>query len=170
MATYPRYLYREQSYWTVLGGTNGEEEEALLSEDGAIEVGNARFSIEPFLWIDGKLVTWNDVAIEQREGPEVVWKKHLTITPTVENELLTVRYQTAANAKLFLAIRPFQVNPPWQFLKRTGGMVPVTRIKQGLRGGVLVDAERPSEIVAFPQDFGATSFEAADISEYLRNG
>ena len=90
----------EQSYWTILGGTNGEEEEALISEDGAIEAGNARFSIEPFLWIDGKLVTWNDVAIEQREGPAVVWKKHLTITPRVENGTLYVRYETAPNAKL----------------------------------------------------------------------
>jgi hypothetical protein len=166
---YPRYLHREQSYWTILGGTSGEEAEALLSEDGTIEAGNARFSIEPFLWIDGKLVTWNDVAIEQREGPAVVWKKHLTITPTVDAGILKVRYQSAPNAKLFLAIRPFQVNPPWQFLKRTGGVVPITRIKQ-VAGTIEVDAEQPAVITAPPDAFGATSFESADISEYLRAG
>ncbi|HVE72034.1 MAG TPA: amylo-alpha-1,6-glucosidase, partial [Thermoanaerobaculia bacterium] len=120
---FPRYFLGEQSYWTILGGTNGEEEEALFSEDGAIEAGAARYSIEPFLWMDGKLITWNDVAIEQREGPQVVWKKHLTITPRYENGKLKVRYQVAPNAKLLLAVRPFQVNPQWQFLNRTGGVV-----------------------------------------------
>ena len=125
---FPRYLLGEQSYWTILGGTNGEEEEALFSEDGAIEAGHARFSIEPFLKLDGKPVSWNDVAIEQREGPQVVWKKHLTITPRYENGVLKVRYQAAPNARLVLAIRPFQVNPQWQFLNRTGGVVRIKRI------------------------------------------
>jgi hypothetical protein len=126
---FPRYLLGEQSYWTILGGTSGEEEEALFSEDGAIEAGNARFSIEPFLKLDGKPVSWNDVEIEQREGPQVVWKKHLTITPRYENGTLRVRYQAAPNARLVLAIRPFQVNPQWQFLNRTGGVVRIKSIR-----------------------------------------
>jgi hypothetical protein len=167
---YPRYLDRQQSYWTVVGGTSGEEAEALLSEDGTIEVGNARFSIEPFLWIDGeKLVTWNDVGIEQRQGPSVVWQKHLTITPWVENNTLSVRYQSAPNTRLFLAIRPFQVNPPWQFLKRTGGVVKIHRIARN-GGNVVIDAEEPATIVANPSAFGATRFEAADIIEFLHAG
>lgn len=166
---YPRYLHREQSYWTVVGGTNGEIAEALISEDGVIEAGEARFSIEPFLWIENELVTWNDVAIEQREGPVVEWKKHLTITPSYADGVLSVRYQTAANAKLFLAVRPFQVNPPWQFLKRTGGAVPITRIRRdGAR--ILVDAEQSATIEAQPDAFGATQFAFADISEFLQKG
>lgn len=166
---YPRYLQREQSYWTVIGGENGEEAEALISEDGIVEAGNARFSIEPFLWVENKLVTWNDVDVEQREGPSVAWKKHLTITPRVEDNTLFIRYETPENAKLFLAIRPFQVNPPWQFLKRTGGTVPITRIRRdGPR--VIVDAEQSATIDAQPTAFGATRFEAADIIEYLAAG
>jgi hypothetical protein len=129
---FPRYFLGEQSYWTLLGGTNGEEEEALFSEDGAIEAGAARFSIEPFLLLDEKLITWNDVAIEQHEGPRVVWKKHLTITPRYDNGTLKVRYQAAPNAKLLLAIRPFQVNPQWQFLNRTGGVVRIRSISDDL--------------------------------------
>jgi hypothetical protein len=133
---FPRYLLGEQSYWTLLGGTNGEEEEALFSEDGAVEAGNARFSIEPFLMLHenntDKLITWNDVAIEQEEGPRVVWKKHLTITPRYENGALKVRYEVAPNAKLLLAIRPFQVNPQWQFLNRTGGVVRIRSISGDL--------------------------------------
>ncbi|HEU4887428.1 MAG TPA: hypothetical protein VFV49_06045 [Thermoanaerobaculia bacterium] len=166
---YPRYLHREQSYWTVVGGENGEEAEALISEDGIIEAGNARFSIEPFLRIDDKLVTWNDVGIRQQEGPVVEWTKHLTVTPRVENNTLIVRYETAANAKLFLAIRPFQVNPPWQFLKRTGGTVPITRIRRD-KSSVIVDAEQRATIEAPAMTFGATSFEAADIIEHLQTG
>jgi hypothetical protein len=167
---YPRYLHREQSYWTVVGGANGEEAEALLNEDGTIEAGNARFSIEPFLWIDDKLVSWNDVGVEQREGPEVVWTKHLTVTPRVENNTLFVRYQTPANAKLFLAIRPFQVNPPWQFLKRTGGVVKIDSITRN-GTSIRVNAERTAVIDAPTMTaFGATRFELADIVEHLRNG
>ena len=129
---FPRYLLGEQSYWTILGGTNGEDQEALFSEDGAVEAGHARFSLEPFLLLDNKLVTWNDVSIEQREGPQVVWKKHLTITPRYENGALKVRYEVAPNAKLLLAIRPFQVNTPWQFLNRTGGVVRIREITDDL--------------------------------------
>ncbi|HEY0373018.1 MAG TPA: hypothetical protein VGD79_13520, partial [Thermoanaerobaculia bacterium] len=141
---FPRYFLGEQSYWTLLGGTNGEEEEALFSEDGAIEAGAARFSIEPFLLLDGKLVTWNDVAIEQEEGPRVVWKKHLTITPHYANGALKVRYEVAPNAKLLLAIRPFQVNPQWQFLNRTGGVVRVRAIDEDLT--VHADAMKRLEV------------------------
>jgi Bacterial alpha-L-rhamnosidase 6 hairpin glycosidase domain len=166
---YPRYLHREQSYWTVVGGTSGEEAEALISEDGAIEAGNARFSIEPFLRVDGKLVSWNDVAIEARDDRSVLWKKHLSVTPTVENNVLSVRYEMPKNAKLFLAIRPFQVNPPWQFLKRTGGVVKITKIARE-PDGIVVEAEETAKIIATPSAFGATRFEDADIIEFLRAG
>jgi hypothetical protein len=142
---FPRYLLGEQSYWTILGGTNGEEEEALFSEDGAVEAGHARFSVEPFLLLDGKLVSWNDVTVEQREGPQVVWAKHLTITPRYENGVLKVRYEAAPNAKLLLAIRPFQVNPQWQFLNRTGGVVRIRSITDDLT--VSADAVKRLSVV-----------------------
>jgi hypothetical protein len=163
---FPRYLYGQQSYWTVVGGTNGEEAEALLSEDGAIEAGNARFSVEPMLWIDDQLVTWNDVEVEQRPRPSVVWRKHLTVTPTFDSDVLTVRYQTAPNAKLFLAIRPFQVNTPWQFLKRTGGVVKIRSIaREGRR--IVVDADERGTILASPDAFGVTT---ENVVEELRAG
>lgn len=160
---FPRYLYGEQSYWTILGGTNGEEEEALFSEDGAIEAGHARFSIEPFLLIDGKVVTWNDVAVEQREGPQVVWKKYLTITPRYENGALKVRYETAPNAKLLLAVRPFQVNTPWQFLNRTGGVVKIRSIaRDGDR--ITADADRQLTFTAHAEAFGNAGLDLPERS------
>src|SRR5262245_17668838 len=57
---FPKYFYGEQSYWTVVGAEN-DDKEALLNEEGTLEVDRAGFSIEPFLWLDGRLVTWNDV-------------------------------------------------------------------------------------------------------------
>ncbi len=153
---FPRYLLGEQSYWTILGGMNGEEEEALFSEDGAVEAGHARFSVEPFLRLDGKLVTWNDVAIEQLEGPRVVWKKHLTITPRYENGTLKVRYETAPNAELLLAIRPFQVNPQWQFLNRTGGVVRIRGIEQ-VGDVITVDADATKSLRVFESPGGQAS-------------
>ena len=57
---YPKHLYGEQSYWTVVGA-NGDEREGLLNEEGMIEVDKGAFSIEPFLYADGKLITWDSV-------------------------------------------------------------------------------------------------------------
>ena len=173
---FPRQFLGEQSYWTILGGTNGEEEEALFSEDGAVEAGHARFSIEPFLLMDGKLVTWNDVTIEQREGPQVVWKKHLTITPRYENGAVKVRYEAAPNAKLLLAIRPFQVNPQWQFLNRTGGVVRIKAIDEDLTvhgdgvkrlavGGWRLAGERlPESLVAGDYESRLLQFDDRDVT------
>ena len=161
---FPRYFLGEQSYWTILGGTNGEEEEALFSEDGAVEAGAARYSIEPFLRMDDKLITWNDVSIEQQEGPRVVWKKHLTITPRYEDGTLKVRYEVAPNAKLLLAVRPFQVNPQWQFLNRTGGVVR-QREARGIEGGTpFTSAALPEEQADGDYASKLLQFEGTDIT------
>lgn len=182
---YPRFLYGEQVYWTVVGGRHGEEAEALLSEDGAVEVPFARVSIEPFLEIDGERVTWNDVDIEQQEGPKVVWRRHLTITPTVTGGEIRIRYQAASNARLLLAVRPFQVNPPWQFLNRTGGVVRIGSIEiDGTRVTVDGDAratfalsEAPSIAAALPEasvigdyDSVLLEFDARDVTVTLPAG
>ena len=163
----PRYFSGEQSYWTVVGDEEGGEHEALLSEDGTIELGGARVSIEPFVWKDGRLHTWADVTATQAAGPIVRWPM-LTVTPRVERDALVVDYAVADGATLFLAIRPFQVNPPWQFLKRTGGTVNVARIEK--RGdAITVQGDEPATILAAAK-FGATTYDGGDIVEYLRRG
>ncbi|HUP50133.1 MAG TPA: hypothetical protein VNA04_15210, partial [Thermoanaerobaculia bacterium] len=45
---YPKYLLGEQSYWTVIGAP-ADRREALIGEDGTIDIDPIRFSIEPFL-------------------------------------------------------------------------------------------------------------------------
>ena len=77
--TYPKYFSGKQTYWTVVG-VNGDDKEALLNEEGMLEVDKGAFSIEPFLYADGTLVTWNDVQTTQElaDGylpiPSVTWE------------------------------------------------------------------------------------------------
>src|SRR5690606_37617837 len=55
----------QQLYWTIVG-VDGDEKEALVSEDGALEPDVGSFSLEPFLYHDGRLLTWADArSIEQ---------------------------------------------------------------------------------------------------------
>ena len=57
---YPRYFVGEQSYWTVIGA-DGAENEALVGEDGNVEPFKGGDSIEPFLIVNGKRLTWAEV-------------------------------------------------------------------------------------------------------------
>lgn len=139
---YPRGIVGEQSYWTVVG-VDGDPRDALLSEDGALEIGPGECSIEPFLSSvrDKTLITWADVAITQslEEGrlpiPAVHWNAPevgLTVRASAYGRvgesavLLSYRLQNKSSepwrGALTLAIRPFQVNPPSQFLNLRGGV------------------------------------------------
>ena len=84
----PKYETGQQTYWTAVG-VEGDTVKALVNEDGMIEVGERSFSIEPFLRIDGGLVTWSDAEIEQSLSggylpiPIVTWRMGgVTLTET----------------------------------------------------------------------------------------
>ncbi|HCU10743.1 MAG TPA: hypothetical protein DGB72_01290, partial [Gemmatimonadetes bacterium] len=111
--SYPRYLSSEQSYWTVIG-VDRDSAEALINEEGMIEVGRGQFSIEPFLYIDGKLVTWNDASTSVASNPEalplpqVVWStKDLDLTISafaagpVDSSVLYARYRITNNSRTY---------------------------------------------------------------------
>jgi len=136
----PRGFSGEQAYWTVLG-LDGGNDQALMSEDGALEAVKSGFSIEPFVQLDGKLISWADVSTVQGllDGylpmPSVDWqheKLGLQVSGFVQGRpgqsQLVARYRlhntdkVAHSYKLALAVRPFQVNPPTQFLNTVGGV------------------------------------------------
>ena len=131
---YPRYFLGEQSYWTVVGA-DGAENEALIGEDGAVEPFKSGESIEPFLRVNGKRLTWADVTTTHSlaEGdlpiPSVTWtakNASMTLTAAVSSSsMLQLRYRVRGAASLELQVRPFQVNPSTQFLNTEGG---VTRV------------------------------------------
>ena len=185
--SYPRYLSSEQSYWTVIG-VDRDSAEALINEEGMIEVGRGQFSIEPFLYIDGKLITWNDVSrsvasnAESLPLPQVVWStKDLDLTISafaagpVDSSVLYARYRITNNSRsfkkprLFIAIRPLQVNPPWQFLNLPGGVARVDSIS--LQGSSAhVTGNKFIRSLASVSGFGAVSFADGNIVDWLRLG
>ncbi|WP_430542908.1 discoidin domain-containing protein [Xanthomonas sacchari] len=140
---FPRGFSGEQPYWTIVG-LDGGREQGLVGEDGAIEVGKGGFSIEPFLLLDGKRLSWADVKTAQSLQddylpiPSVDWTHDnaaLRVTAFVQGEpeqaQLVARYRLSNPGKqphdytLALAVRPFQVNPPSQFLNTVGGVSPI---------------------------------------------
>ncbi|HTG33527.1 MAG TPA: discoidin domain-containing protein [Thermoanaerobaculia bacterium] len=184
--SYPRSFSGEQEYWTVVG-VDGDREEGLLGEDGALEVGQGAFSIEPFLFIDGELISWRGAEPRQSlaEGylpiPTVTWTRgdlSLEITALASgppgSSALHARYRVrnqgkAKRLRLFLALRPFQVNPPTQFLNAAGGVSAIREIAWDGRA-VTVNGERSVIPESRPSAFGATTFDGGEISESLRKG
>ncbi|MCA9733224.1 discoidin domain-containing protein [candidate division KSB1 bacterium] len=184
---FPRYFYNEASYWTVCG-VNGDRNEALINTDGMVETNKGQFSIEPFVFIDSALVTWEDVQLTQslREDvlpiPSVKWNHADFILNTeifsdgsADSSMLFLNYTfinnrpDSINAQLFLALRPFQVNPPYQFLNNPGGATKINSIavKQDL---VVINGDKQLFTLTPSQGFGATTFDEGDIVEFLSKG
>jgi hypothetical protein len=186
--SFPRGVSGEQSYWTVVG-VDGDEREGLLGEDGMLETGKGGCSIEPFLFAGDRLTTWSDARTEQSldQGflpiPSVAWEVKgikLTITafgsgPPGESSIVAryrVRNQRSDSmqATLFLAIRPFQVNPPSQALNLAGGTALIREIAAEDRT-VRVNGEPKVVCLTPPSEFGAATFDEGDIVvDYLRRG
>jgi F5/8 type C domain len=183
---YPRYFLQQQTNWTIVG-SSGDRKEALLNELGALEVDKLSFSIEPFLFVNNRLVTWNDVSLKQSLEnnylpiPSVEWtygQWRLTVRAfsagTAGSSLLIATYRLensggpVSKAKLFLALRPFQVNPPWQWLNAVGGAARIDSITT--MGGILRVNDKTVIPLVTPTAFGATTFDRGDIVEYLQKG
>ena len=182
--TYPRGFVGEQPYWTIVG-IDGGFEQGLLGEDGAIEVAKSGFSIEPFIVSEGELLTWADVQASQslQDGylpiPSVQWRHGrvaLEVTAfahgTPKQSQLVARYRLTNTSDrprdyvFALAARPFQVNPPSQFLNTVGGVSSIRTIAAAkdrftVDGRVVVAGQAASAMFA-------TSFDQGEIGERLR--
>ncbi len=187
---YPRYFSDEQVYWTVVGA-DGDEHEALVGEDGRVEVGKGQFSIEPFLFADGRLLGWHEAdsttLSENIPLPLPIVERHhagrrLRVRAFVIGKpgeaTLVVRYRVRNphrrslqrdTLRLMLAIRPFQVNPPWQFLNTVGGVAPIRSIEIEGDGVTVVDDRRVLPLTP-PDAAGVVPFAAGDVVEWLEDG
>jgi hypothetical protein len=181
---YPRGFVGEQSYWTLAatpeGGNSG-----LIDEGGAIEVGGGGFSVEPFVIDNGRLTSWADVTLEQEllDGnlpiPSVRWKGDgwsLTTTAYADGEgeatRLVGRYALhnegaeRRTLTLVLAVRPFQVNPPQQFLNIAGGVSRIEALEW--KGGVLeVNGQAKIFPVAAPDRAVVSAFDSGMLPQAL---
>lgn len=177
---YPRHLLGEQAYWAVVGA-DGDERKGLLSEDGALEVDAESFTLEPFVWADGRLVTWADVttsvslADDHLPIPSLEWDAgdlRLRITACAVGapgaSTLVARYAlenrgTPRSLRFFVAVRPFQVDPAWQSLNLIGGVAPITQLECGadtvrVNGAhAVVAITRPSAVGAAGSDNGLSA-------------
>ncbi len=182
---YPRYFNEEGTYWTI-AGVNNDIKEALINEDGMVEVDKKSFSIEPFLFVDDKLVTWNDVQKEQTLSnyylpiPSVTWNYNDLLLDTKvfasgvanKNSDLYLKYTLTNNSpgrktgNLLIAIRPFQVNPYYQWLNITGGASKISSIKYH-EGGIFVNDDKVIIPITKEDDFGAARFDEGDITTFI---
>jgi hypothetical protein len=146
LGTWPRALTHQQSYWTVFGLPR-DTRDGLMSEDGAVDTRPGGFSLEPFLFTGDTLVTWADGRTTHaldggvRPIPVVTRRWHdlsLEVLAVAGGEpgksVFWTRYRlTNASSRpravrLVVAVRPVQVNPPWQFLGVPGGAADVHSI------------------------------------------
>lgn len=149
----PRYFSPEQSYWTVVGVAD-DAKEGLLSSDGVLEVDKERFTLEPFMFLDvtdgssPQLLSWSNATVTQslpsnylplpivtrRHGPLTLQIQAFAFGPTGKS-VLAATYSLRnsgtdrKSGRFVLAMRPFQVNPPWQDLKTSGGVARIDEIQ-----------------------------------------
>ncbi|WP_213602524.1 discoidin domain-containing protein [Pseudoxanthomonas japonensis] len=180
---FPRGFSGEQPYWTIVG-LDGGREQGLIGEDGAIEIAKGGISVEPFVQVDGRWIGWSDVQATQSlqdrylPMPTVAWKHpDFALATTafatgkpgdsrvVARHRLTNTGTTSREYVLALAVQPWQVNPPSQFLNTTGGFSPITDL--ALRDGVVSVNGRDSMRFAEPDAVLASRFDEGLIRERL---
>ena len=191
VGNFPRYFLEQASYWT-LAGVNNDVKEAMISEDGIIEVDKGLFSLEPMIKTGDSVYNWHNVKSSQSLGaetprdfnfiPTVTWQMKglefiTSITATGEankNSKLDIRYSfkntsnQPVDLEYYILIRPYQVNPYYQFLNMTGGAGKIKSIrKEG--DYVLVD----DKVILFEKKFdafGASGPDEGNLAALIRNG
>jgi hypothetical protein len=178
--SYPRGMSGEPAAWTLVG-IDGGSDTGLLSEDGALEVGKGGFTVEPFVVERGSATTWADVDAQpflvddELPMPGVAWRTPrwaLRITAfgagTPEDVRLTARYDVTnltdrpLSITLALAVRPFQVNPPVQFLNTAGGASSIHDLAWG-RGALTVNGTRTLYPLSAPARVAVQPFDAGPL-------
>jgi len=185
----PRAFLGEQNYWTLVGVGGGGDRSALISEDGAIEVGRGGASVEPQIRMksDGRWLDWSSAAIGQSlaDGDLPVPTVHmawpglqLDVTAAAEGPAtaprLLARYslrntgKTALTLDFNLLLRPWQVNPPQQFLNTPGGVSEI-RSLAWQDGRLSVNGQAFALPLFTPDAVQAAPFSAGLGREALRN-
>jgi len=171
---YPRALIGEFGYWTIFGADAEDRAKPLLSEDGAIET-SAGFTLEPFVRVDGRLITWADVETSQALTehslplPSTTWR-HPQFTMQVEAfGAGSARYRIhnisghGEQVQFFIAARPLRVTPPWHELNIAELTAPIRTIRWD-EHELLVD-DTPVVPRTKPSSVLASTFDGGDASE-----
>lgn len=183
---FPKYWSRQQTYWTLIGAPDCPAQ-ALINEEGAIEVHRAGFSLEPFIVCDGRLSTWADAvhSLSLDECclplPQVIRKSQnfiLGITACairVDSHWgMLVRYRlsnqgnTSKAFRFAVAIRPYQLTPPWQSYREFGGVRPIHNAvwKDNV---AWIDDNMPVIPLSLPDGVFAKTWLETPLPEILQN-
>ncbi|MFA5646863.1 MAG: discoidin domain-containing protein [Bacteroidales bacterium] len=192
--SFPRYFSQQASYWTVTG-VNNDVKESLINEDGMVEVDKNLFSIEPMIKIADSLYNWHNVEASQfMSFPED--NGELNFTPSVSWQVEDIHFTTGisasdeanVNSKLnigyffknssnrvkkfefYLLVRPYQVNPYYQFLNLAGGASKISSINEIEAGRIISVDEK--EIISLKkyESFHASDFDNGNIVDLLKSG
>jgi hypothetical protein len=151
-----------------------------------VEVDKLHFSIEPFIFSGNKLITWNDVKEEQQlekkylPEPSVLWDKNslqlqtkiFTDGKANINSVLYIVYalqnksSILKEGKLYLTLRPFQVNPYYQYLNNSGGVIGIKSIKK-IGHSISVNSDKVIVPLMKEDKFGACTFDEGDILYFI---
>jgi hypothetical protein len=158
-----------------------------------VEVEKGLFSLEPMIKMGDSLYNWSNVNTIQNLGssgrerdfsftPSVSWQlSDLKFVTSVlssgeanKNSILGIRYtfenysDQPKDLDFYILIRPFQVNPYYQFLNQPGGAGKINLIKED---GKFIAVDNK---VLLPEkqysSFGAASFDEGNMVDFLRKG
>lgn len=189
---YPRYFSEQASFWTV-SGVNNDVKEALINEDAMVEVDKAAFSLEPMIKMDGTVYNWSNVSLNQKMGtsskpsdyqfiPTVNWSvKDITFKTEVtfageanSSSNLYIKYSfsnkgaTDKELDFYVLLRPFQVNPYYQFLNLEGGVGKISSIEGDGNQLIKVDDKIIESQIPYTQ-LSTHSANQGDIVSLIKN-
>ncbi|MGC3977491.1 MAG: hypothetical protein QM751_04215 [Paludibacteraceae bacterium] len=189
---YPSYFLKQASFFT-LTGVNNDTQEGLLSENGMVEAEKGAFSLEPMIMQNGKLYNWSNVEVSQTMGnstksqdfqflPGVKWKlDNLNFTTQVtsageanKSSNLYIKYSftnTTSQAQSFdflVLIRPYQVNPYYQFLNLEGGAGKIKTIQGVDNKSVEIDGKTIYSTLPY-QDLSTYSVNDGNVVALLKD-
>lgn len=184
---YPRYFSKEASYWTIVGVPT-DEREALFNCDGTFEVDKQHFSIEPFVCEEkGQVLTWSNARSEQQledgylpipTATRIYDRYSVTVKLVADGEpgtsSLLAKYvlkntsSSASGGEFYLALRPFQVNPTYQWLNVEGGFARTESI--AVYHNRAIAADKSVTVSGIATGSGATTIDGGEIMDYIARG
>ncbi len=185
---YPEHLHGRQTYWTVLGVPK-DQRVSLIDEYGNMEPIWGGSTLMPYVQMDGTLHSALDAArLTPSLGdgylpvPSVRWEfpdwqldVEAMTAGTTNDSVTYVRYtvvnqsERRHSGRLYLAIRPVQINPPWQH----GGMAPIRSLQLETSGAgsvARVNDEYSYVSLTRPDAFGTEEFRFGDIVHTFEGG
>ncbi|KAB2841405.1 MAG: coagulation factor 5/8 type domain-containing protein, partial [Melioribacteraceae bacterium] len=150
-----------------------------------VEVDKSNFSLEPFLFVDGKLITWNEQqTIQSLENnylpiPKIKWLGNIQLEVKAfasgeanKSSVLYLQYtlknvsKQEKSGNFYLALRPFQVNPYYQWLNITGGTAKVKSVKVE-KNKLIVNNEKVVIPISKPNGIGVSSFDDGEAINFI---